>query len=138
MIPPLSRARGVPRPRRRIRAEGPPLFAPFEPKMSRARRVEDRLTATALAAVGAAHLRKPSRRMVAAGCRGGSHPVRVVRGRVTACFLPRVRVVGSPKESVMLSPMEMGVVLLVAIMLFGPGRIAGVGKGLGQGIRNFK
>ena len=38
----------------------------------------------------------------------------------------------------MLSPMEMGVVLLVAIMLFGPGRIAGVGKGLGQGIRNFK
>lgn len=37
-----------------------------------------------------------------------------------------------------LSPMEIGLVLLVALLLFGPGRIAGVGKGLGEGIRSFR
>ena len=37
-----------------------------------------------------------------------------------------------------LSPMEIGLVILVAVLMFGPNRIAGIGKGLGQGIRNFK
>ena len=29
-------------------------------------------------------------------------------------------------------------VLVVVLLLFGPGRLAGVGKGLGEGIRAFK
>lgn len=37
-----------------------------------------------------------------------------------------------------LSPGELVVVVLVALLLFGAGRIADIGKGLGQGIRNFK
>ncbi len=30
------------------------------------------------------------------------------------------------------------VVIIVVLVLFGPGRLAGVGKGLGQGLRGFK
>ena len=37
-----------------------------------------------------------------------------------------------------LSSLEIALVLLVALLLFGPGRIAGVGRGLGQGIQNFR
>ena len=37
-----------------------------------------------------------------------------------------------------LSPFEIAVIILVALLLFGPGRIAGVGRGLGDGIRSFK
>lgn len=37
-----------------------------------------------------------------------------------------------------LGPAELGMIALVAILLFGGGRIADVGKGLGQSIRNFK
>lgn len=37
-----------------------------------------------------------------------------------------------------LSPMHWIVFLLVALLLFGPARLANVGKGLGEGIRNFK
>jgi sec-independent protein translocase protein TatA len=37
-----------------------------------------------------------------------------------------------------LGPMEILVVLLVALLLFGAGRIADVGKGLAQGIKQFK
>ncbi len=33
---------------------------------------------------------------------------------------------------------EIIVIALIALLLFGAGRIADVGKGLGQGIRNFK
>ena len=33
---------------------------------------------------------------------------------------------------------ELLVILFVALLLFGAGRIADIGKGLGQGIRNFK
>ncbi|APR99661.1 twin-arginine translocase TatA/TatE family subunit [Pajaroellobacter abortibovis] len=33
---------------------------------------------------------------------------------------------------------ELLVIALIALLLFGAGRIAEVGKGLGQGIRNFK
>lgn len=29
-------------------------------------------------------------------------------------------------------------VIVVALLLFGPNKIAGLGKGLGEGIRNFK
>jgi len=35
-------------------------------------------------------------------------------------------------------PMEIGLIVLVALLLFGAGRIADIGKGLGQGIKNFK
>jgi len=37
-----------------------------------------------------------------------------------------------------LSPIHWIVVLVIVLLLFGPGRLAGVGKGLGEGIRSFK
>ena len=37
-----------------------------------------------------------------------------------------------------LGPMEVVIIAGVALLLFGAGRIADVGKGLGQGIKNFK
>jgi sec-independent protein translocase protein TatA len=37
-----------------------------------------------------------------------------------------------------LGPMEFIIIALIALLLFGAGRIAGIGKGLGQGIKNFK
>ena len=37
-----------------------------------------------------------------------------------------------------LSPVHWLLVIVVALLLFGPGRLAGVGKGLGEGIKSFK
>lgn len=37
-----------------------------------------------------------------------------------------------------LSPMHWLIVLVVVLLLFGPSRIASVGKELGEGIRSFK
>jgi sec-independent protein translocase protein TatA len=37
-----------------------------------------------------------------------------------------------------LGPTELIVIAVIAILLFGGSRLAEVGKGLGQGIRNFK
>ncbi len=37
-----------------------------------------------------------------------------------------------------LSPMHWIVFLVVALLLFGPTRLANIGKGLGEGIKNFK
>lgn len=37
-----------------------------------------------------------------------------------------------------IGPTEVLVIALLALLLFGAGRIADVGKGLGQGIKNFK
>jgi len=37
-----------------------------------------------------------------------------------------------------LSPVHWIIVLVVVLLLFGPARLAGVGKGLGEGIRSFK
>lgn len=37
-----------------------------------------------------------------------------------------------------LGPMEMIVVLVVAVLVFGGKKIPELGKGLGEGIRNFK
>jgi sec-independent protein translocase protein TatA len=37
-----------------------------------------------------------------------------------------------------LSPIHWIIVLVVVLLLFGPTRLAGVGKGLGEGIRSFK
>ena len=36
------------------------------------------------------------------------------------------------------SPVHWVIVLVIVLLLFGPGRLAGVGKGLGEGIRSFK
>ncbi|MGD0675743.1 MAG: twin-arginine translocase TatA/TatE family subunit [Polyangiaceae bacterium] len=37
-----------------------------------------------------------------------------------------------------IGPMEILLIALVALLLFGAGRISDIGKGLGQGIKNFK
>ncbi|HEY8946374.1 MAG TPA: twin-arginine translocase TatA/TatE family subunit [Polyangiaceae bacterium] len=37
-----------------------------------------------------------------------------------------------------LSPIHWIIVIVVVLLLFGPQRLAGVGKGLGEGIRSFK
>ncbi len=37
-----------------------------------------------------------------------------------------------------LSPIHWLIVAVVVLLLFGPNRLAGAGKGLGEGIRNFK
>jgi sec-independent protein translocase protein TatA len=37
-----------------------------------------------------------------------------------------------------LGPAELALIALIALLLFGAGRIADIGKGLGQGISNFK
>jgi sec-independent protein translocase protein TatA len=37
-----------------------------------------------------------------------------------------------------LSPIHWLIVVVVVLLLFGPSRLAGVGKGLGEGIRSFK
>ena len=36
-----------------------------------------------------------------------------------------------------LSPIHWLIVIVVVLLLFGPSRLAGVGKGLGEGIRSF-
>jgi len=38
----------------------------------------------------------------------------------------------------LLSPWHLLVILAIALLLFGPSKLAGLGKGLGEGIRNFK
>ena len=35
-------------------------------------------------------------------------------------------------------PMHMLVILFIALLIFGPSKLADLGKGLGDGIRNFK
>ncbi len=37
-----------------------------------------------------------------------------------------------------IGPGELMIIALIALLLFGAGRIADIGKGLGQGIKNFK
>lgn len=37
-----------------------------------------------------------------------------------------------------IGPLEIALIALVALLLFGAGRVASLGKGLGEGIRNFK
>ncbi|MBV9574457.1 MAG: twin-arginine translocase TatA/TatE family subunit [Acidobacteriales bacterium] len=35
-------------------------------------------------------------------------------------------------------PMHLLLILGIAILIFGPSKLAGLGKGLGEGIKNFK
>jgi sec-independent protein translocase protein TatA len=37
-----------------------------------------------------------------------------------------------------LSPVDILVIVVLALLIFGPGKLAGLGKGLGEGIKNFK
>ena len=37
-----------------------------------------------------------------------------------------------------LSPAKLLVILVIALIVFGPSKISELGKGLGEGIRNFK
>jgi len=45
---------------------------------------------------------------------------------------------GAPPFANILSPLDLLVVVIIALLVFGPGKLAGLGKGLGEGIRNFK
>ena len=36
------------------------------------------------------------------------------------------------------SPLHLLLILGIALLVFGPSKLAGLGKGLGEGIRNFK
>jgi sec-independent protein translocase protein TatA len=38
----------------------------------------------------------------------------------------------------LLQPMHLLVILFIALLVFGPSKLSELGKGLGQGIRNFK
>jgi len=38
----------------------------------------------------------------------------------------------------LLQPMHLLVILIIALLLFGPSKLADLGKGLGEGIRHFK
>lgn len=33
---------------------------------------------------------------------------------------------------------ELAIILVIALLVFGPSKLADIGKGLGEGIRNFK
>lgn len=35
-------------------------------------------------------------------------------------------------------PLHLLVIIVIALLVFGPGKLADLGKGLGEGIRNFK
>jgi sec-independent protein translocase protein TatA len=37
-----------------------------------------------------------------------------------------------------LGPMEIALILVIVLLVFGTSRVASLGKGLGEGIRNFK
>ena len=37
-----------------------------------------------------------------------------------------------------LGPMELVILLVIALIIFGPSKLSDLGKGLGEGIRNFK
>jgi sec-independent protein translocase protein TatA len=45
--------------------------------------------------------------------------------------------VGLPLASIF-SPLDILVIIIIALLIFGPGKLAELGKGLGDGIRNFK
>ncbi len=38
----------------------------------------------------------------------------------------------------LLQPMHLLVILIIALLFFGPSKLADLGKGLGEGIRHFK
>ncbi len=38
----------------------------------------------------------------------------------------------------LMQPMHLLVILVIALLLFGPNKLSELGKGLGQGIKNFK
>lgn len=37
-----------------------------------------------------------------------------------------------------IGPLELAVILVIALLIFGPKKLGELGKGLGEGIRNFK
>lgn len=37
-----------------------------------------------------------------------------------------------------IGPMELLVILAIALLIFGPSKLADLGKGLGEGIKNFR
>jgi len=37
-----------------------------------------------------------------------------------------------------IGPMELLILLAIALLIFGPSKLADLGKGLGEGIKNFK
>jgi sec-independent protein translocase protein TatA len=47
-------------------------------------------------------------------------------------------VIGNVKSPMFLSPFKIFLIVVLLLVLFGGGRLSSVGKGLGEGIRNFK
>jgi sec-independent protein translocase protein TatA len=45
---------------------------------------------------------------------------------------------GVPPLANILSPLDLLVIVVIALLVFGPGKLVGLGKGLGEGIKNFK
>jgi sec-independent protein translocase protein TatA len=45
---------------------------------------------------------------------------------------------GVPPLANILSPLDLLVIVVIALLVFGPSKLAGLGKGLGEGIKNFK
>ena len=72
---------------------------------------------------------------------GLDYPYRPLDG-AAACMCPsRLRFGGRQLEVIMfgkIGPMEILIILAIALLIFGPGRLSELGKGLGEGIRNFK
>lgn len=58
----------------------------------------------------------------------------IVNGRCLAALSRRLKA----KNMGSLSPVHWLIVIVIVLLVFGPGRLAGVGKGLGEGIRQFK
>ena len=43
-----------------------------------------------------------------------------------------------PLPANIMSPLDILVIVALALLIFGPGKLAGLGKGFGEGIKNFK
>ena len=53
-------------------------------------------------------------------------------------FRVQMRRLGRYADGMTPGPLELGIVLLIALLIFGPKRLPGLGKQLGSGMREFK
>jgi sec-independent protein translocase protein TatA len=67
-----------------------------------------------------------------------SDTLSVVAARVVSSNISRVEHRGGIMFEGIMQPMHLLVILIIALLFFGPSKLAGLGKGLGDGIRQFK